>query len=161
MKIFFIFFLSLISEVLLDNRCSLKIADNQMSSLRGGHDLIYDEGVINERWEDSNIFTSHQASYMNDIEYLYATEFHIDSNLHHEKIKATIMSNDTSIAIPNVEVKGEKGDQLDRSTLEIIYNCNGRKKGIVKITMTISPDHCDPFKLVWHKICKEIGINNP
>jgi hypothetical protein len=157
MKIILITLISIFSQVLLDNRCSLKIADNEMSSLKGGHDLIYDDGVINERWEESNIFTPHEASYMNDIDYLYATEFHIDklNNLQHEKIRASIISNDTSIANPKVEVKGEKGDQLDRSTLEVIYNCNGGKKGTVKITMTISPDHCDPFKLVWHKICKE------
>lgn len=69
-----------------------------------------------------------------------------------------ISSNDTTISKPIVTVKGIKGESIDRSTIEVIYNCDKEKKGTAKITLNLSPDNCRPFKLVWIKICKKQGI---
>ena len=69
-----------------------------------------------------------------------------------------ISSNDTTVSNPIVTVKGNKGESIDRSTIEIKYNCDQEKKGVVKITLNLSPDNCSPFKLVWKKICKKKGI---
>jgi hypothetical protein len=68
-----------------------------------------------------------------------------------------ISSNDTTISAPTVTVKGDKGESIDRSTIEIVYNCDQNKMGAVKITLHLTPDNCKPFKLAWKKICKEKG----
>ncbi len=52
---------------------------------------------------------------------------------------------------------GEVGEILDRTRIEVIYNCNKDKKSDVKVTMKIEPDHCLPFELVWIKSCKDKG----
>jgi hypothetical protein len=73
--------------------------------------------------------------------------------------KANISSNNTSISNPAVVIypTEKTTDTLDTITLEIKYNCHATNKGIVTITLEITPDHCAPFKLSWQKICKEKG----
>lgn len=56
--------------------CSLIISDNEMASYKGGYNLIYENGIINENWKEGNTISQHQSSYLNDIEYFYATESH-------------------------------------------------------------------------------------
>jgi hypothetical protein len=57
-----------------------------------------------------------------------------------------------------LRLTGELGDILDRTRIEIIYNCSETKKGSVKIVLKIEPDHCEAFELAWQKICKHAGI---
>lgn len=78
-------FISILLQLNAENICNLKIADNELSSLKGGSDLIYNDGVINDNWDENNTFSPHISSFQNEIEYLYATEVHTGSNTH-EKI---------------------------------------------------------------------------
>ena len=68
--------------------CNLKIADSERASFKGGSNLIYDDGKINDSWSESNQLTPHVSSRFNDIEYLYANEFHFKNRVdaHHEKL---------------------------------------------------------------------------
>ena len=80
--IFLIFFLHLKCE----NICNLKIADNELSSLKGGSDLIYNDGIINDSWDENNTFSPHVSSFQNEIEYFYATEVHTGNNPHEKMV---------------------------------------------------------------------------
>ena len=69
-----------------DNICNLKIADNELASLKGGSDLIYNDGVINDNWDEHNTFSPHISSFQNDIEYFYATEVHTGGAAHEKMV---------------------------------------------------------------------------
>jgi len=56
-------------------------------------------------------------------------------------------------------LSGDVGEILDRTKIEVIYNCNREiADGRVKITMNIEPDHCSPIELAWYKDCNMQGI---
>jgi len=84
MKILISFYIIYLFVQNIISECNLKIADNELSSFKGGKDLIYDDGVIKDDWNDNNSFSSHLSSMNSDIEYLYATEIHSSGS--HKKI---------------------------------------------------------------------------
>lgn len=43
--------------------------------------------------------------------------------------------------------------------MEIVYNCDKTKNGIIRVNLELTPEHCSPFKLSWLKICKDKGNN--
>jgi hypothetical protein len=73
----YLILLSLFALVYPRELCNLKIADNELAAFKGGSDLIYDEGIINEKFEENNKSFKHVSSYVKDIDYFYATEYHI------------------------------------------------------------------------------------
>jgi|LauGreDrversion4_2_1035121.scaffolds.fasta_scaffold785636_2 hypothetical protein len=84
---FFFLFVILFSNIKSDNLCNLKIADNELSSLRGGSDLIYNDGIINDNWDENNHFSLHISSFQNEIDFLYATEVHTGGAPHEKMVK--------------------------------------------------------------------------
>jgi len=89
--ILFVFFIS----VKMQNLCNLKISDNELSSFRGGSNLIFDDGIINEKWLPTNTFSPHISMGPYDIEYFYAIETHLP-NVHsqaHHKIVLNLLIN--------------------------------------------------------------------
>jgi hypothetical protein len=72
MNICFLLVLLSIAER-IKSQCNLNIADNKISSFRGG-DIIFSKGQINQSWSDSNTMIRHETDNLHDIEYFYATE---------------------------------------------------------------------------------------
>jgi hypothetical protein len=83
-KFSIILFLSI--KMKSENICNLKIADNELSSVKGGADLIYNDAIINDNWDENNTFSPHIASALNEIEYLYSTEVHTGSSTHEKMV---------------------------------------------------------------------------
>ncbi len=81
----------LIKSVNALSQCNLKISDNELSSFRGGSNLIFNDGVVNEQWMKGNTFSTHIAS-DKEIEYLYAMETHLKENTkEHKKIVSVVI----------------------------------------------------------------------
>jgi hypothetical protein len=83
MKYFYILsiFLFSINKIINQNLCNLKIANSELASFKGGNDLIYDDGILNDNWSESNFLSPHTADGMSDMEYFYATEIHLKSKI--------------------------------------------------------------------------------
>jgi hypothetical protein len=89
---FFFLLLILFSNLKCEDFCNLKIADNELSSLRGGSDLIYNDGIINDNWDENNHFSLHISTFQNEIDFLYATEVHTGGIPHEKMVKIINLS---------------------------------------------------------------------
>jgi len=158
-KLINFFILILFTKSILSmNICNLKLAKDKLSSIRGG-DIIYDRGIINKRWEDTNNHSLQLTDYFHDLDYFYATEIHENNSIAHDKLSITISSNNISISNPKVEIKPEGfTTNMEITTVEVLYNCKEGVKGVAEIKMTIKSDQCDPFSIKWLKVCKPKSI---
>lgn len=150
----FLILILIMKAILSMNICNLKLAKDKLSSIKGGG-IIYDKGIINKSWEDTNNHALHLTDYFHDLDYFYATEIHENNSIAHDKLSITISSNNASISNPKLDIKPEGfTSNLEITTVEVLYHCKEGVKGVAEIKMTIKSDQCDSFTIKWLKVCK-------
>jgi hypothetical protein len=150
----FLIFILYIKSIHSINFCNLKLAKDKLSSIKGGG-IIYDKGIINGRWQETNDQALYLTDYFHDLDYFYATEIHENNSIAHEKLSVTINSNNTAISNPTLETNPEGfTSNLEITTVQVLYHCKEGIKGVAEIKMTIKSDQCDAFTIKWLKVCK-------
>lgn len=81
----------LIINTATQNLCNLKIGVSQ-KEIAFGNNTIYDNGKINEDKYGQNALTPFTANLLQDIEYLYASEIHINHNPTNEQLVYIVLN---------------------------------------------------------------------
>jgi hypothetical protein len=78
-------FLGFIKSILNKNSCKLKVTNSKMSMFKANDELIFNEGVLGEKWKDNSMTPYVVASEL-DIEYFYLLETRLANAATHDNI---------------------------------------------------------------------------